>query len=118
MYGLSSEDLAIQAKARAFADELIPYEVEAEMNHGELPAELVEAQRRRVNELGLASTNIPQEYGGQGFTFLQQVLVQEQGGRCTNALGWVIHTPALWFTKVASQAQLDRWLTPSLNGDT
>jgi acyl-CoA dehydrogenase len=118
MYGLSSEDLAIQAKARAFADELIPYEVGAEMNHGELPAELVEAQRRRVNELGLASTNIPKEFGGQGFTFLQQVLVQEQGGRCTNALGWVIHTPALWFTKVATQAQLDRWLTPSLNGDT
>jgi acyl-CoA dehydrogenase len=118
MYGLSSEDLAIQAKARAFADELIPYEVEAEMNHGELPADLIEAQRRRVNELGLASTNIPKEFGGQGFTFLQQVLVQEQGGRCTNALGWVIHTPALWFTKVATQAQLDRWLTPSLNGDT
>jgi acyl-CoA dehydrogenase len=118
MYGLSSEDLAIQAKARAFVDELIPHEVEAELNAGELPAELVAAQRRRVNELGLASTNIPKEFGGQGFTFLQQVLVQEQGGRATNALAWIIHTPALWFTKVATQAQLDRWLTPSLNGDT
>ena len=98
MYGLSSEDLAIQAKARAFVDELIPHEVEAELNAGELPAELVAAQRRRVNELGLASTNIPKEFGGQGFTFLQQVLVQEQGGRATNALAWIIHTPALWFT--------------------
>ena len=81
MYGLSSEDLAIQARARTFVDELIPHEVEAEMNHGELPAELVEAQRRRVVELGLASTNIPKEFGGRGLTFLQQILVQEQGGR-------------------------------------
>ena len=118
MYGLSSEDLDIQARARAFADELIPHEVAAELNHGELPEELVAEQRRRVNELGLASNNIPKEHGGQGFTFLQQVLVQEQGGRCTNALGWVIHTPALWFTKVATQAQLDRWLRPSLDGST
>ncbi len=118
MYGLSPEDLAIQAKARAFVDTLIPHEVEAEMNDGELPEELILEQRKRVNELGLASTNIPKEFGGQGCTFLQQVLVQEQGGRATNALGWVLHTPALWFTKVATAEQLDRWLTPSLNGDT
>jgi acyl-CoA dehydrogenase len=118
MYGLSSEDLAIQAKARAFVDELIPHEVEAELNHGELPPELIAEQRRRVNELGLASTNIPKEFGGLGFSFLQQVLVQEQGGRATNALGWIIHTPALWFTQVATPAQLERWLKPSLTGDT
>ena len=118
MYGLSPDDLEIQGKARGFVDELIPYEVDAELNHGEIPAELLAAQRRRVNELGLASTNIPQEHGGRGLSFLQQVLVQEQGGRATNALGWVIHTPALWFTKVATPAQLERWLTPSLDGST
>ena len=38
-YPMTDEDRAIQAKARAFvADELIPYEVEAELNDGELPA--------------------------------------------------------------------------------
>jgi acyl-CoA dehydrogenase len=118
MYGLTPQDLAIAATARAFVDELIPHEVEAEMNHGELGQEVIAAQRRRVNELGLASTNIPKEFGGRGFTFLQQVLVQEQGGRATNALGWVLHTPALWFTKVATAAQRERWLTPSLDGST
>jgi acyl-CoA dehydrogenase len=118
MYGLSSVDLAIQATARAFVDTLIPHEVEAELNHGELPEAVIADQRRRAAELGLASTNIPREFGGQGCTFVQQVLVQEQGGRATNALGWVLHTPALWFTKVATPAQIERWLTPSLNGDT
>jgi acyl-CoA dehydrogenase len=118
MYGLSPDDLAIQAKARAFVDTLIPFEVEAEMNHGELPEELIAQQRKQANELGLSSTNIPKEFGGQGYTFLQQVLVQEQGGRATNALGWVLHTPALWFTKVGTPEQLERWLTPGLGGDT
>ena len=32
MYGLSQDDLALQDTARAFTEELIPYEVEAEMN--------------------------------------------------------------------------------------
>ena len=30
MYGLSEDDLRIQARARTFADDLIPYEITAE----------------------------------------------------------------------------------------
>ena len=93
MYGLSQDDLALQDTARAFTDELIPYEVEAEMNDGELPEGIVEKQQARAIQLGLYATNIPRELGGQGCTSLQQVLVQEQGGRVTNALGWVLGTP-------------------------
>jgi len=36
MYGLSEDDLEIQARARAYIDEVIPFEVETEMNAGEL----------------------------------------------------------------------------------
>ena len=32
MYGLSAADEDIQARARAFADELIPFEVQAELD--------------------------------------------------------------------------------------
>jgi hypothetical protein len=35
-YPMSDEDRAIQDRARGFVDELIPYEVEAEMNSGEI----------------------------------------------------------------------------------
>jgi alkylation response protein AidB-like acyl-CoA dehydrogenase len=90
MYGLSAEDLDIQARARAFADELIPLEVTAEL-HG-LPEGVVAAHEKRARELGLFATNMPAELGG-GCTALQQVLVQEQAGRVTNALGWVAATP-------------------------
>jgi len=58
---MSEADREIQAAARAFVDELIPHEVEAELHDGELPAELLEHQRRRVHELGFDAVNMPKE---------------------------------------------------------
>jgi acyl-CoA dehydrogenase len=116
-YPMSEADREIQAAARALADELLPFEVEAELHGGELPDGLLEAHRRRVGELGFEAVNMPKELGGGGFTAFRQVLVQEQIGRVTNALGWVVHTPASWLPKVASTEQLDRWVVPTIRGD-
>ncbi len=117
MYGLSETDLALQATARAFADELIPFEIEAEHHAGELSPGLVEKHRARAISLGLYATNIPAAAGGQGCTSLQQVLVQEQAGRVTNALGWVMHTPPAWWVDVANDVQRERWLLPTVRGE-
>jgi len=117
MYGLSEEDRRIQACARGFADELIPLEEEAERAGGELPADLTAAHAKRARELGLHSTNMPRELGGGGCTSLQQVLVQEQMGRVTNALGWVAATPPSWLPAVATRDQIDRYVRPAIAGD-
>ena len=47
MYGLSDDDLDIQARSRVFADELIPFEVEAELGDG-LPDGVTEAHHRDI----------------------------------------------------------------------
>jgi len=117
MYGLSEEDLLIQAQARGFADELIPFEDEAERADGQLPADVTAAHAKRCRELGLHSTNMPRELGGGGCTSLQQVLVQEQMGRVTNALGWVAATPPSWLPAVATRDQIDRYVRPAVAGD-
>src|ERR1700691_5539886 len=117
MYGLSEEDQQIQARARDFADELIPFEDEAERNQGELPADIVAAHAKRALELGLHATNMPKELGGGGYSALQQVLVQEQMGRVTNALGWVAATPPSWLPAVATRDQLERYVLPAISGD-
>ena len=117
MYGLSEQDRQIQARARAFADELIPFEDEAERSGGQLPADLTAAHGKRARELGLHSTNMPKELGGGGCTALQQVLVQEQMGRVTNALGWVAATPPSWLPAVATADQLERYVRPAINGE-
>jgi len=117
MYGLSDKDLQIQARARTFADELIPLEVEAEMNGGDLPKDVVAGHKARVMELGLYATNMPVELGGGGCTSLQQVLVQEQVGRVTNALAWVAATPPSWLPAVATQYQMERFVLPTVRGE-
>ncbi len=117
MYGFSEEDRQIQARARGFADELIPFEEQAEPAGGELPPDVTAGHAKRARELGLASTNMPVELGGGGCTTLQQVLVQEQMGRVTNALGWVASTPPSWLPVVATPDQLERYVRPTVAGD-
>jgi acyl-CoA dehydrogenase len=117
MYGLSAADLEIQNRARAFADELIPYEEEAEANDGRLPDAVEKAHHERAVELGLHATNLPRSVGGQGCTTLQQVLVQEQVGRVTNGLAWCMDTPPGWWPDVANDYQRERWLLPTARGE-
>src|SRR5437763_3370174 len=117
MYGLTGEDLAIQARAATFADEVIPHEEAAELAGGELPADLVGAHAARARELGLCATNMPAELGGGGCTTLQQVLVQEQCGRVTNALAWAAATPPSWLPKVATPDQIERYVRPAIAGE-
>jgi alkylation response protein AidB-like acyl-CoA dehydrogenase len=114
---LSAEDREIQARARTLIDEIIPYEVEAEMADGELKPEVHEAHLARARELGFHAINIPREHGGDGYSTLQQVLIQEQTGRVTNALGWVVHTPPGWLYQVATPFQMERWGGPAYRGE-
>src|SRR6185312_1592494 len=117
MYGLTESDLDIQKRAAAFADALIGFEATAELADGALPAEVTVEHARRARELGLCATNMPAELGGGGCTTLQQVLVQEQAGRVTNALGWVASTPPSWLPAVATPGQLERYVKPTIRGE-
>jgi acyl-CoA dehydrogenase len=117
MYRLSEDDRRIQQAAREFADELIPYEVEAELAGGALPDELRGKHSAEALARGLYATNMPPSVGGPGCTMLQQVLVQEQVGRVTNGLAWVMHTPPAWWADVASDFQKERWLRPAVRGE-
>ena len=116
MYGLTEDDLDIQKRARTFADEVIPYEEQAELAGGELPADLAATHAARARELGICATNMPNELGGGGCTSLQQVLVQEQVGRVTNALAWAVSTPPSWLPAVATPDQIERYVKPTVRG--
>ncbi len=117
-YPMSDEDREVQERARRFVDEeLIPYEVEAEMHGGQLPPEVLEAQRRRARELGLWAIAIPRDLGGPGLSMFQQVLVQEQAGRATNALGWIVPTGPQWAPGAMTDEQVERFLLPIVRGE-
>ena len=117
-YPLTPEDRDIQQRARAFVDEqLIPWEHHAEEHGGTIPDEAREQHHAAAIDLGFYAMNLPEDLGGTGYTTLQQVLVSEQIGRVTNALGWCVHTPAGWAPDVMSHAQIERWLLPAIRGE-
>jgi acyl-CoA dehydrogenase len=117
MHGLSEADLDIQARARELTDELIVWEEHAEAHEGRLPDDVDAKLRARTAEMGLLATNMPVSVGGAGATMLQQVLVQEQAGRVTNALAWMVTTPPQWWVDAATPYQRERWLLPTVAGE-
>jgi acyl-CoA dehydrogenase len=117
MYGLNADDRRIQQAARELTDELIPFEVAVELAGGAAPEELTERFREQAIARGLYATNMPRSVGGPGYSMRQQVLVQEQVGRVTNGLAWVLHTPPAWWVDVATDYQKQRWLLPAARGE-
>jgi len=114
---LSPRELQLQRTARDFVDKMIPWEVEAEMNRGDLSTEVSAAHHRRAAELGLISINMPESMGGPGYTTMEQTLIQEQTGRITNGLGWVVSTGPSWIEKVVTDHQMEQWIGPTVSGD-
>ena len=91
---LSKSAIAWQKKARKYADEYLqPYEVQAELNGGELPADIVDNQKKRAIELGFSAIDVPKAYGGLELSMVEQVAIWEQLGQITNALSWCFSEP-------------------------
>jgi len=119
-YPLPPAALAWQEKTRRFVtEELIPHEVEAEMNGGLLPAALSQQHRRRAKEIGLHALGIPKALGGAGLTYLEQVVIQEEIGKVTNALGWCYDSTPPWMVDACagSPHQMETWVMPNIRGE-
>jgi alkylation response protein AidB-like acyl-CoA dehydrogenase len=114
---LDEEALAVSERARRFAEDvLMPLEEEAERRGGRLSDDVVADLRRRATEARLHGGMHAVEHGGQGWTRVQWALVEEQYGRTTNALHWLVpNAYNVWAH--ASAEQVDRYLRPALRGE-
>ena len=105
-------------KARRFAeDELIPREIEAEMNGGRLPPEVTKRHKKMAIELGFSSMDVPAGHGGLALRNVDQVAVWEQLGRVTNALCWCFSEPHQWMFDACNEDQLQRYVLPLMRGE-
>ena len=115
--GMTSKALEWQKKVRKFVnDELIPWEVHAEMNNGELPKDIEKKHREIALSMGLAGMGISKDSGGLGLNFFEQMIIWEQLGRVTNALSWCFPEVQDWMIKNFSEYQKENYLKPLLNG--
>jgi alkylation response protein AidB-like acyl-CoA dehydrogenase len=98
-------------------EELIPWEVHAEMNNGEVPPEIRAKHKAGARDAGLYNLDIPEEMGGRGLSMLEQAVAQEQLGRVTNALGWCGNNPQSWMLKACSPFQIEKYIKPLIRDE-
>ncbi len=117
-FTLTPSALDWQSRIRRFVDEeLIPWEVEAEMNDGEIPAEIAARHEKTAIELGMSRLDVPKEWGGLAVPVLDQVAAAEQIGRVTNALGWCYPEAQSWMFEACNDGQIERFVLPMMRGE-
>jgi len=111
----SPEQLELRGRAATLAADIMVHEDACEAANG-LPPDVHAAVAERVRHHGLNAINMPAEWGGQGLSVLDQVIVQEQLGRLTNALWDMVWRPANAL-RACDDAQRERYLLPGIRGE-
>jgi acyl-CoA dehydrogenase len=116
---LSEQTRHWQQLVRGYVDSrLIPREVTAELNGGELPAEVMQEILDGALELGLPGMDAPASAGGLGLGMVDQVAAWEELGRVTNALCWCFPEAQSWMYEACADSayQLETYVRPLLEG--
>jgi acyl-CoA dehydrogenase len=112
---LSAAQEDLRARARSLTETIMAHELACEEHNGLSPEAHAEIADR-VRELRLNAINMPAEWGGQGLGVLDQVLVQEELGRLTNALWDAVWRPANAL-RACSPEQREEYLIPAIRGE-
>jgi acyl-CoA dehydrogenase len=105
----------LKERAASLAKGIIEFEQQCEEGRG-LPPESLAKIRELTLEHNLNAINMPTEWGGQGLSTLEQVIVSEQLGRITNALWDVVWRPANAL-RHCNPEQRELYLIPDIEGN-
>ncbi len=115
---ISESAVKWQTIAREYADKYLqPHEIEAELNNGEIEAELTKRNEARAIELGFTAIDVPRSHGGLELPMEDQVAIWEQLGRVTNALSWCFSEPQSWMFDACTDEQIEHYVLPMMRGD-
>ena len=111
----TDEQLELRDRAAGLTREVMAYEEECEAHRGVSGQSLAEIKELTL-KASLNAINMPVEWGGQGLSILDQVIVQERLGQLTNALWDAVWRPANAL-KHCTEEQRDRYLLPAIAGE-
>jgi acyl-CoA dehydrogenase len=87
---IPEEVRAIKARIAEFVrEELHPFEAEI-AERGEIDERKLSALRAKAREAGFSNLNMPREYGGMDLSVVSQVTLEEEAGKTTNGLGYMV----------------------------
>jgi acyl-CoA dehydrogenase len=117
--GLDAEAAEWQARARRFVEEEIYPAEQRIAERGAVDADEIRGLRTKAREAGFSHYNLPRELGCADLPLLTQVAIEEQAGRATNGLGFVVADRGpRELVELATDDQLERWLRPVLRRET
>jgi acyl-CoA dehydrogenase len=98
--------------------ELHPFEVEI-AERGEIDEERLRALRAKARAAGFSNLNMPREYGGMDLSVVSQVALEEEAGKTTNGLGYMVADRGpRELLDLASPEQIERYVMPVVRGET
>jgi acyl-CoA dehydrogenase len=113
---LSEAEAELRRRAREFAENhLIPHELDCEAGDG-LSESVLRGIRSAVVERRFNAINQAVGDGGQGYDLFEQMLIEEQWGRATNALWDVPWRPSIPL-RYGTESQKERYLRPACRGE-
>ncbi|MEF8808681.1 acyl-CoA dehydrogenase family protein [Natronomonas sp.] len=122
-YDDSERATEIADRTRQFVSEVV-VPVERELrSETEIPDEQLAELREKAREYGVFGPGIPEQYGGLGLSFREQVPVLEAAGRsrlgphAVHAPGWPDEAALYALEAFGSNEQRDRWLEPLVEGE-
>ncbi|MGH2698000.1 MAG: acyl-CoA dehydrogenase family protein [Actinomycetota bacterium] len=113
---LSEKEAELRRRARDFTEtHLIPHELDCEADEG-LSEDVLGAIRSAVVEWRFNAINHALSDGGRGYDLFEQMLIEEQWGRATNALWDVPWRPSIPL-RYGTEEQKERYLRPACRGE-
>jgi len=109
----------LKTRARRFVEEELYPAEERIVARGDVDEEEIEALRQRARAQGFSNYNLPREHGGADLPMLAQVAIEEEAGRATNGLGFIVaERGPREILELASEEQLGRFVAPLLRHET
>ena len=118
LFQLPEDVRALKERARAFVErEIWPIEEKVARTETLDPSDVLQL-RRKARAQGFAMLNMPARLGGKDLSMLGQVAIEEEAGRATNGLGFVVADRGpRELVETASEDQVQRYIAPIVRGE-
>src|SRR5919109_5022699 len=112
---LAPEIRELKGRAARFVEEEL-YPVEQRIvERGSIDTTEIKGLKEKARAQGFSNYNIPEEHGGPDLPMLAQVAIEEEGGKATNGLGFIVcERGPRELLELASPEQLERFVLPVL----
>ena len=118
LFQLPDDLRELKARARAFVErEIWPLEEKVARTDAIDPSDVL-ALRRKARAAGFSMLNMPARLGGKDLSMLGQVAIEEEAGRATNGLGFIVADRGpRELVETATEDQVQRYIAPIVRGE-